>query len=285
MPDLESTILLACLLEATAHKAGNVHPGASFDALTYDRFVEAAIRTAPVLARARELGVGPTIIQAIEQTPRGQSGNINLGIVLLIAPLAAVDPPVALRDGVETVLSQLTVRDAVDAYRAIRLANPGGMGRVDQEDVSQQPSVTLREAMRLAADRDLIAAQYAGRFELVLETGIEILAACDDFAQHWEEAVIRLQLALLSRHADSLIARKCGVAEAEQASIRAKEVLAASWPTTDEGVRKFAELDRWLRADSNKRNPGTTADLVAASLFAAIRDGHIVAPALNAIRP
>ena len=38
------------------------------------------------------------------------------------------------------------------------------------------------------------------------------------------------------------------------------------------------KLDTWLRAKRNERNPGTTADLVTASLFAALREGIIPLP-------
>ena len=37
----------------------------------------------------------------------------------------------------------------------------------------------------------------------------------------------------------------------------------------------FRELDSWLRSDGNRRNPGTTADLVAATLFAGLRGGKL----------
>ena len=36
-----------------------------------------------------------------------------------------------------------------------------------------------------------------------------------------------------------------------------------------------AELDYWLRSDGHRRNPGTTADLVAAGLFVLLRDQRL----------
>src|SRR5262249_26254481 len=48
--------------------------------------------------------------------------------------------------------------------RAIRLARPGGLGRQAVADVARPPAVTLREAMRLAAARDTIAAEYTRGF-------------------------------------------------------------------------------------------------------------------------
>ena len=40
----------------------------------------------------------------------------------------------------------------------------------------------------------------------------------------------------------------------------------------------IGDLDSWLRADGHSRNPGATADLMAAALFAALRDETIALP-------
>ena len=40
-------------------------------------------------------------------------------------------------------------------------------------------------------------------------------------------------------------------------------------------TRALADFDFWLRSDGHRRNPGTTADLIAAALFAGLRDGWI----------
>src|SRR5947209_1116957 len=77
--------------------------------------------------------------------------NTNLGIVLLLAPLTAVPRDRDLRTGVAMVLSGLTVADSRSAYAAIRLANPGGLGRANVQDVADEPTVSFREAMALAA--------------------------------------------------------------------------------------------------------------------------------------
>ena len=50
------------------------------------------------------------------------------------------------------------------------------------------------------------------------------------------------------------------------------------WSTPATRRTELNRLDTWLRGDGNRRNPGTTADLVAAILFAGLRDGVIVEP-------
>ncbi len=272
---IEEMIRAACVLEATARKAGNVHPQCSFPDLTYRDFVISAEAIAPILARTADLGVGAAILESVLATQKRVGRNTNLGVILLLAPLAAVPPRLRLAAGIQEVLTGLSQEDAELAYRAIRLAHPGGMGQVDEQDVAETPTMTLLEVMRLAADRDLIARQYVEDYSLVLDFGVQYLKKVADFERHWEPAIIGLQLELLSRHADSLIARKCGLETAQEASRRAAAVLNAARPGTREAQEELNRFDRWLRADGNRRNPGTTADLIAAMLFAAFREGGV----------
>jgi triphosphoribosyl-dephospho-CoA synthase len=276
--DLSRLIRCACILEATARKPGNVHPEAAFVDLCYDDFVGAAGVAAPILAETRQRGVGQTILDAVRATRETTGSNVNLGIILLLAPLAAVPNNIRLTDGIGDVLGNLTQQDAALAYQAIRLARPGGIGHSDAEDVSTEPTGTLIDVMRLAADRDAIAMQYASGFQLVLKTAVSILADKSDFRENWDQAIIGLHLKLMATCPDSLIARKLGNDEARRSAELAVGVLEAGWPSTRHAAQKLVELDVWLRDRGNARNPGTTADLVAASIFAALRDGIVEMP-------
>ena len=73
------------------------------------------------------------------------------------------------------MLEATTVDDARDVYAAIRRAAPGGLGRAEAQDVADEPTMTLLDAMRLAADRDGIAREYATAFEVTFETGAPAL--------------------------------------------------------------------------------------------------------------
>ncbi len=174
---LAESVHWACVLEASAAKLGNVHPGASFSDLTYSDFVRSAEAVAPVLARVNELGVGRAVFESIQATREVVASNTNLGIVLLLAPLAAVPAQCRLIDGIGDVLRRLTYEDAIWVYRAIRLAQPGGLGSVTNNDVVDEPSGTLLEVMRQAADRDGVAAQYDNDFAWVLREGAADLAS------------------------------------------------------------------------------------------------------------
>src|SRR5205823_5657393 len=82
-----------------------------------------------------------------------------------------------------------------------------------------------------------------------------------------EPAVIECHFTWLAEFPDSLIARKNGPAVAEDARQRVRHVLSLGGLDTAEGRAAGVELDRYLRSDGNKLNPGTSADLVAACLF------------------
>jgi triphosphoribosyl-dephospho-CoA synthase len=273
--NLHDWVALACLWEATARKAGNVYPRRSFSDLTYSDFVASAVAVAPVFAAEHDRGLGHLVLEAIRATRRVVRSNTNLGIVLLLAPLAVARPDGPLRETLPEVLASLKVNDVRLVYEAIRLAGPGGMGEVAEQDVRNEPTLPLREAMALAQERDLVARQYVNDFREVLDEGVPALLHGLEAWGGLEEAIVSTHLELLARHPDSLIARKCGLAEAKHVSQRAQAVLKAGWPDRPPGIRKFVQFDLWLRENGNRRNPGTTADLVTACLFAALREQQV----------
>ncbi|MBI2191062.1 MAG: triphosphoribosyl-dephospho-CoA synthase [Planctomycetes bacterium] len=274
-PSIVECAQIACLLEVTARKPGNVHRFADFEDVTYLDFILSAMAMAPAMGRAEDAGVGRTILEAVEATQRRVPSNTNLGMILLFAPLAAVPRGAPMREGVAQVLAGLTRQDAEWAYEAIRRAHPGGLGRVDAQDVSQPPACTLRQAMALAADRDRIARQYANDFEDVLGFGLSTFRSERARFRGLETPIIRLHLSLMAEFPDTLIARKRGRAESEEAARRARQVLDAGWPEGAGSAEAISRLDEWLREGGHARNPGTSADLVAAVLFVVLRDGEL----------
>ncbi len=220
----------------------------------------------------------PPCSSVFERRASVVSTNTNLGIVLLLAPLAAVPEGITLAEGVERVLARTTVADASLVYRAIRLAQPGGLGEVAEEDINREPTVSLRGVMALAASRDTIALQYANGFREVLREGLPAFIEARQAGLPLETAIITLYLQLLARHPDSLIQRKHGASCARDVSLRAAGVLESGWPGRADARRVSEEFDQWLRAPENGFNPGTTADLVTAVLYAALRDGKICPP-------
>lgn len=266
---------LACLWEVTARKPGNVHRYRDFADTTYLDFAASAATIALNLAFAHEIPVGEVIYHCVQLTYLHVGRNTNLGIILLFAPLARANPSLGYQADVERVLSELSVEDARWAYEAIRIAKPGGLGDAATADVRDEPTVTLREAMALAADRDTVARQYANGFREVFDGGVPAILHGIDRTGCVEGGIIDGHLRLMAEYPDTLIARKRGKPEAEEAARRAQRVLDLDWPRAEEGRREIRHLDDWLRADGNGRNPGTTADLIAASLFVLLRQGRL----------
>jgi triphosphoribosyl-dephospho-CoA synthase len=269
---------LACLLEATAPKVGNVHRGADFSDLSFIDFAAAGVLIAPAMEEASKLGIGRTVLSAVEATRGLVSTNVNLGIALLLAPLAAVPREQDLASGVKQVLQSLTSDDSRFVYEAIRHARPGGMGEVKEMDLTDEPPADLLDAMRAAAERDLVARQYVTDFDLVLNDALPRILEGRRRGWSLTTAILHTHLELLASHADSLIERKCGEETAKRVSTMAQMVLDSGEPHSENYHAAMADFDFWLRSDGNRRNPGTTADLIAAALFAGLRDGQIAAP-------
>ncbi len=270
---------LACVLEATAPKAGNVHRSADFDDLTFGDFLTSAVAIGPAFDSAMHATVGQTVLAAISATRTLVATNTNLGIVLLLAPLAAVPRGQPLtKSAVHELLAQLAASDSRLIYEAIRLAAPGGLGKVETMDIADDAPADLLAAMRAAADRDLVARQYAEDFTLVLDEALPLIEQGQANGWTLTDTIILTHLALISRYEDSLIARKCGRETARRASVMAAKVLAFGGPRQESFYDALADFDFWLRADGHRRNPGTTADLVAAALFAGLREGLLRPP-------
>lgn len=262
---------LACTLEATAPKLGNVHPAASFDDMHYGHFLLSAVAIEPVFRRAAELSIGQLVLMATRATRAATNLNTNLGTLLLLAPLArtqSLSPTVhldSLRSSLGQQLKSLSPQDTSDVYEAIRLANPGGMGKAPQHDIHEAAPRSLLQAMQLASKVDAVARQYVTDYEDIF---VRIVPALDEvLGLHVNpfEAICQLQLRCLAAEPDGLIVRKAGERIATEVQAMAHEIVASEQP--DDQSMKRQTLDRFLRADGHRRNPGTTADLIACALF------------------
>jgi triphosphoribosyl-dephospho-CoA synthase len=261
---------LACALEACAEKVGNVTPTRRFADARFDDFALSAQALGAAVAEAAPGRIGRTVYRAVDATLRVAPSNTNLGMALLFAPLAAAARAPGrqgLRIRLARVLRGLSVDDARWAYRAIRIARPGGLGHADREDVLRAPVVTLRQAMRLAAGRDTVAAEYARGFPVTFDLALTGLRAALRRGLGLLDAIAHAHLELMARIPDTLIARKAGVAAAKAVAARARAVVRAGGLRTRKGAAAARRLDADLRQAGNRLNPGTSADLIAAALF------------------
>ena len=227
----------------------------------------------PAIGRAAPGRVGRAVYEAVAATRRLTRTNTNLGIALLLSPIAAAwraRGPGGLRRRLSVVLRGLTLTDARWAYRAIRMARPGGLGRSRVADVRRPPTLALRQAMRVAAPRDAVAAEYARDFAVTLGVALPALRRRSAAASRALNAVVQAHLEVLGHRPDTLIARKSGPRAAAAVSARARGVLRAGGLHTARGRAAARRLDRDLRRDGNRLNPGASADLVTAALFVAL---------------
>lgn len=285
--DIARAAQAACILEADAPKVGNINREHDFSDCSLEALHLSALAIMRPFGRIEELGVGRTIFKAVCATREQVFTNTNLGIILLLAPLgAAVSKTMSRIKGdrtscvradlldlwkkeIKAVLKELTTEDADFAYKAIRLADPSGLGQVEKYDVygDDPPGVTLLEAMKSAAKRDLIARQYANNFKQVFDEGYQTINLSLDSGLSLPQAIAQTHLYFLSRYGDSLIARKLGTDLNTMAQSKAQFVWGNGGLLTTKGRKYAREFDRWLREDGHKRNPGTTADLMAAIIF------------------
>lgn len=268
--ETEAAFLAACEAELTALKPGNVHVYASGHRMQVSDFRKSAAAAAPHIANPR-LAAGTRIRRAMAATMEAAGCNTNLGILLLSAPLAIAGQDrtgAPFRDVLSRVLDTLGTRDAAETFAAIRIANPAGLGKVPQADVKDPAGVTLKEAMRLAAGRDRIARAYVTGYSDILGFGLRTLAGARASAGgDGQDPVTALHMSFLARFPDSHIRRKHGLAIARSVRDEAR-ALQGTWnpPIGARSRSKLLGFDQDLKARG--LNPGTTADMVVATLLA-----------------
>jgi triphosphoribosyl-dephospho-CoA synthase len=278
-----SAAQLACLLEASAPKPGNVSPGRDYGDASYQEFLASASAIGPALVAAGAEPLGVTIRRAVEATSVWVRSNTNLGMVLLLAPLAgaasvaresgAVPAPAPLRAGLRRLLAGTTIDDAREVYAAIRTAAPGGLGRVASQDVSGEPTVTLLDAMHMASARDTVAGEYASAFAFTFDHGYRWLHAARVEGLSWDDAIVDVFLRLLVASPDTHIARRAGQDAADEVSRLASGAIDAGGVRTAVGRRTIDDMDRALRSGDNRLNPGATADVTTAAVFVELLTG------------
>jgi triphosphoribosyl-dephospho-CoA synthase len=266
----------ACMAELQALKPGNVHVFADGHGMTIHDFIKSADVSATVIAQSN-LSVGERILHSVEVTQNAVGMNTNLGLILLCAPLIHVAGSLSvgqtLQQALSNTLSQLTANDAQLTAEAILLANPAGLGSVNENDVHEKLSVTLLEMMQSAQYRDRIAWQYAHSFSDIFEFG---LTRYYEALKKWEGrsktqndtwATTALYLGFLARQLDTHIIRKHGELLAKDVRGEAQAIEADYLATDNPKLIQKKLLDWDASLKKRNINPGTSADLTVASLL------------------
>jgi triphosphoribosyl-dephospho-CoA synthase len=262
----------ACEVDVQAFKPGNVSVYANGHDMTVADFRLSAKVSAEPLCNP-DYSLGEKIYYAVKATREAVGCNTNLGIILLCAPLIQasrhIEPGLTLRQALSNVIASTTVEDADWVFKAITLASPGGLGNSDQQDVNQQASVTLTQAMKIASDRDRIALQYTTDYQdifnfLLLRYNIGLNRWGD---RNW--AAVAVYADVLSHFPDSHIERKYGDQYSEMVASKMAQLSGELLKTDNpEQIKPLLfSLDQELKLYSI--NPGTTADMVVATVFTA----------------
>ncbi|WP_250515633.1 triphosphoribosyl-dephospho-CoA synthase [Caballeronia sp. INDeC2] len=269
-----TAFLRACRLDVETKKPGNVSVASAGHGMTSAQFIASA-GTAAAGLFTPHARVGVRILEAVRRTFDAVGCNTNLGIVLLAAPLCAALDALDANASIDAaqwhratqrVLAELDIDDARLAYRAIALANPGGLGDAPEQTVHAPPTVTLRAAMTLAADRDSIARQYENGFADVFGAA-GAAGAVAPSTEH--RAMLDTFLTFLSNWPDSHIVRKHGAAVAQSVTRDAARHR-ANWRMAGCPVESAAFDDWDAELKARGINPGTSADLAVAALFVAL---------------
>ena len=270
MVDLTTLVYDCFICDINALKPGNVGRHGAGHGMDCADFIKSAQVVTPILCN-RRLGLGKRILSSVEATLGAVHCNTNLGMVLLIAPIIRVFEqlvsPGDFQDLIKPTLMSLEQQEAQDIFAAIRLANPGGLGKVDKYDVNSPLDIDIYSAMDAAKERDLIALQYANGYREIVNLGIKCL---QNYHNRWnsvEWSVVACYLMYMASFPDSHIRRKHGIEIAEQ--VREKTI--PVWerfadydnPGAARGV--LTMFDKELK--ESEINPGTCADLTVASLL------------------
>ncbi len=269
---LEKAVMSTFITEVNALKPGNVSRYTEGHGMTVNDFIVSAELATPILCN-QCLSIGERILECIKAIQEQVKCNTNLGMVLLFAPLIKavekwnIKTSAALQKKLIIELEKLDEKETNLIFEAIRLANPGGLGQVNKYDVTLPADCNVLEAMAEARQRDCIARQYVTGFHDVFLTGLGCIKI---FTRHWnsvEWATVACYLTFLANFPDTHIQRKSGGQVAEQIRMRAIPIAEKfkNNEKPDNAMSALLEFDKELK-DSNI-NPGTSADLTAASLL------------------
>jgi triphosphoribosyl-dephospho-CoA synthase len=268
---IEAAVMASFIGELEAYKPGNVSVYADGHDMTVKDFLISAEVSTPLLCQS-QASLGQRVLGSVKATYSAVGCNTNLGMLLLFAPIviaaeSGFNDIDELRLNLEITLSSLTQSDADQVYEAICIANPGGLGSTESQDVNEKPDCSLRYAMELASQRDSIALQYTNNFREIFEIGVGTIKCFDKSWNSVKWSAVSCYMVFMSSIADSHIKRKYGEQVAEKIRIKsgiiADRFLKAVNPEKE--VTLIQEFDEELKAE--KYNPGTCADLTAASLL------------------
>ena len=304
---ISKCLQLAIMLEVSSQKPGNVSFTSSFEKTRVEHFLASAVAAGPTFQEAAYLGtsvaekrldvskvgLGELIKDcAVDVNAWQKGGNTILGTVMLFVPIAVAAGMTPtkekyvfdfsqLRKNIDLAVKSTTAWDSVHLYEAVATASPSGLGDAPDLDVTDPASkerllkenVSLFEVFKIAAGYDDICYEWVNNYPITFDFAYPYLKKQLE-TKPLNTAVVHTFLKILSERPDTFIARKVGKEKAMQVSEEAKAVLELGGLDTANGRKSLFEFDEKLRLKGNTSNPGTTADLTAATLALATLNGY-----------
>lgn len=272
---------IASALEVCGYpKPGNVHRTRDYDDMVFEDFIISGIVIGDTIREAcsdvdvENPKLGKYILEAVTETDKWIKNNTNLGIVMMTTPIAVAaaisDCFDELRHNIVKLMSNTSVDDACDLYDAINIADAGGMGDQDEYDVAsdnakielRQNNQTMWDVLKISAPWDMLAREMTSDMPVVFEIGFPTYHELKN-EKSLNDACVLTFLTILSQVPDTLISRKYGSDEALKISMMTRDLLKLK--DAEDFKDNLQKFDDYLF--ENNYNPGTTADLTAASIF------------------
>ena len=292
------------MLEISGHpKPGNVHRTQDFNETRFEHFLAGIAAIQPCFHEFCQrvysnatisvknysfVRLGTLFKDATDEMMKWQKGgNVLLGHILILAPLASSTAiclkrrELSLVSFVKTIrkiIDDATVQDTIDLYDAIRTCNPGGLGKIDKYDLNDEnvmkdlikDEITLKKIFEFSRDHDSISLEYSTGLNIIINEGLPFFVENFNNTLDINDAVVNTFLKVLADHPDTLIIRKSGLHEALKVSKKAAEIIKTGGISTEKGKKLILEFDNLLKKENGRLNPGTTADLVAGIIFCAL---------------
>lgn len=281
---------IASILEVSGYpKPGNVHRNRDFEDMVFEDFLISGVVIGETIEKAAisaltakkkddfsKVNIGKYILEAVKKTDKWIANNTNLGIIMMCIPIAcgaAISNDFdELQNNIGFLMENTTVEDAVNLYDAINLADAGGMGDQEEFDVMGEKAKdelrannqTMFDVLKISAGWDRLANELTSKMLVCFDVGFPCFSGIKSEESSINDATVLTFLTILSEVPDTLISRKYNEEIAQNISNNVKKILKSR-----NNVRLFNEklkdFDDYLFI--NKYNPGTTADLTAASIF------------------
>ncbi len=277
---------IACVLEVTTEKPGNVTPTHDFSDTKFENFIFGGLIIGNIVEKAFIDGYkekfipGKRIYEFVRESKIYNKTNTHFGIALLFIPLATAYGMMLknnkshkenfeknLKNAIAHVMKKTDVDDVIYFHKAILLCNArvpnieDNFDKFDKLDIlsknfiktAKKENLTLYRLMEISAGKDLIAKELTTKMNISFKYFSQLCV----HERIFRDNVLFLFLSILSEFPDTLITKKYGVEISEKVSKMAADVFGGKLT-----LKKFSDY-----MHINNINPGSTADITANVVF------------------